>query len=467
MLKKKIKEIFVLVLFSIFILVLLNNNINGNSIIYDKIILDKIFIENNKVEISFSIFNLFFFIILKVYNENSVFIPADIEKQIFSLISKNDIMNFIKENEINKILDEYFNYINNSGDNVDNSKIINFITNYYYFLNYEIYEHISLKYHISKIDKKIYEKFCNEYYDKIITIINITSNLFYYSFGGKDKLLYYINNFYKTLNLHSDCYIFVSLSLEINDNKNESIFFKSCFMKFPYLFREPLIDKDFSLEFIRNFEGNYIFFNDFGEIYNNIDLGGVKDPYYFPIFTLSHEFFHFFQFEGCIYNLNFDGLEVRYSIFFNKLFSLYKQNYSIYILTNFYFYKMYYLYKFKKYQKIINTIKNPISIFDDDNYDIIYDFIIQSSFLELTANLYSYWYLINIYGKSIETIKSDEIFVMLNLIYSNLYLSSIMKIKECKKLNDYLIWNNIFIEFLNHYKDFLKNIILLSKNIIK
>lgn len=249
---KKLIKILFIITFIILSSIVYSFSSNKEEYIQNyRIVLDNYVVNNNKIYICVSYYQIFYSLIL-IYGDNRFLISEDIKKEINKIISKDEINLFIKQYNLNEFLSKIELYLRKTKE----SSPANFMPNLDYF---------SMFYLISSnyiVDNNIIEQFLNKYREQVNKIALILLEEFY-KLINKNELEELINKNYYLLKLNYDLYLYLIPQIEFELNENETILItSSCYFKI----NENSLSKLNILKYINNIDsikdkifGNYIF----------------------------------------------------------------------------------------------------------------------------------------------------------------------------------------------------------------
>lgn len=397
-----------------------------------RIVLDNYTVNNNKIYICVSYYQIFYSLIL-IYGDNRFLISEDLKKEINKIISKDEMNLFIKQYNLNEFLSKIELYLIKTKE----SSPEDFMPN----LDFSMFNLISSNY---IVDNDIIEQFLNKYREKVNKIALIFLEEFY-KLINKNELEELINKNYYLLKLNYDLYLYLIPQIEFELNEKETIPITiSCYFKI----NENSLSKLNILKYINNIDsikdkifGNYIFISLLGskEFEENENNKCYTFKYY-TLFSIIHEFFHFYQYQN-----NED--EFSKEDFINKIYEVYIENEYFHFIIDYKWYQSYYS-NLPHKQNMYHTMKNPQSQ-TYYNYDLFLTF--SKGFVEFSAILYNYWYFIKFKNIEINDLfNNDEILDLLNTLYSNFIYESLLKLNNIIDISDYNLWKALFIDYIQN-----------------
>lgn len=427
-----------------------NFDINNETKIIEE--LSIINVDNTDVELYFSFPNIISSLIaICTSNGGLEFYPDTLNIEIFKIIDKNKIVEFLeKENLLTELIN--LNKIKNNLNAVYFSDFFlpyiilkgyyegnNILNNYYDSL---IYKGLFTEYNF-KLSYKIYRLFYYEFYYELYKIYELIKNNFINGhYDNEYKELILKNN--KNLELKSNFKII--FNLEICEKENNQINFASQFQKIDYKSANNLLKQigfssvsSFYDRYIKDYEGHYFFlFYPF----SNISKYSFK-------YIFCHEYFHYYQ-----SNKNF----------FNYLESIIYVKEDLKNLLNNYFLRINEIYselnkKKYKYSYIFSDCKSFSTIYDNQLINYLLSEI--SSFSELSADIYALWFALK-YDEKYKNVENYYYFTNKYLEYSNL----ISILRNIDNINDINFWAEMLKIYLQYIMDnMLKDIDILIKKI--
>ncbi len=327
-------------------------------------------------------------------NDELELFPKELNSKIFSIITKDEINNFIREKKYESKLKELniykkdiviqsldfflpfiiFQSIIDSGGKINNKDEILIFQS---FISYDF-----------RISYEIYKNFFIEFKYKISKIMEILENcLFLYNEKYNMDQLIKLN--YNNLKLTENCNIILNFQL-YNKTRDKIIDQASSFFKMDINHYKLFLEKlNLGMKFLNQINyDNYLKFYDGNYIITNFPIINDDVLYYDSfVYEITHEFFHLFQDSEELYNKLIDNcstdlqIKSQIDLLILEIDKFYENNKEeinkIYFLNN--------IFNIYNNHKSIECISN--------NYIFTFLLFDISSFSEISADIYALYFL--------------------------------------------------------------------------